>query len=163
MIWIDYAIIGLISLSAIVGLIRGFVREGFSLALWILAGWIGLTFSREFSVYLEASISMPSARIAAAFGILFVMTLVVGGLVGFLVSKLVSATGFSGTDRLAGLVFGVARGAVIVSVLVLLAGVTPLPEDPWWKESQLIPPFQKLALWLRGQLPAGVAGYVTYR
>lgn len=162
LIWIDYSIIGLIALSALIGLMRGFVREAFSLSLWALAGWVGLSFSHEFSVLLEPSITYPSARIAAAFGILFVTTLLLGGLLGFLLSKLVSATGFSGTDRLIGLLFGVARGALIVSVLVLLAGLTPLPTDPWWKESQLIPPFQKLALWLRGQLPTGLAGYVTY-
>lgn len=163
MIWVDYFIIGLITLSAAIGLWRGFVREAFSLALWVLAGWVGLTFSREFSVYLEPSLSYPSARIAAAFGALFIATLLLGGMLGFLIGKLVSATGFSGTDRLVGLMFGVARGAVIVAMLVLLAGLTPLPEDPWWKESRLIPPFQKLSLWLRDQLPSGLAGYVAYR
>ncbi|TAN51503.1 MAG: CvpA family protein [Methylococcaceae bacterium] len=163
LIWIDYAILGLIGLSALIGLLRGFIREAFSLVLWFLAGWVGLTFSREFSVFLEPSITQPSMRIAASFGILFITTLLLGGLLGFLLSTLVAATGFGGTDRLIGLLFGVARGAVIVAILVLLAGVTPLPEDPWWKESQLIPPFQKLALWLRGQLPDGLAGYVTYR
>lgn len=163
MIWIDYSIVGLIALSALIGLWRGFVREAFSLALWVAAVWVGLSFSREFSVFLEAKISYPSARIAAAFGVLFLTTLLLGGLLGFLVSKLVAATGFGGTDRLIGLLFGVARGSVIVAMLVLLAGLTPLPEDPWWKESQLIPPFQKLSLWLRDQLPMGLAGYVTYR
>lgn len=163
MIWIDYGILGLIALSAVVGLLRGFIREAFALLVWILAVWVGLTFSQDFAPLLQSHIQTPSVRIAAAFAALFMLTLLVGGLVGYLLAQLVQMTGFSGTDRLLGLLFGVARGALLVSVLVLLAGVTPMPNDPWWKESALIPPFQKLALWLREQLPAGLAGYVTYR
>jgi membrane protein required for colicin V production len=163
LIWIDYGIVGLLALSAVVGLMRGFIREAFSLLVWILAIWIGLTFSHDFAPLLEKHIQVPSVRIAAAFAVLFILTLLVGGLVGYLLTQLVQLTGFSGTDRLLGLLFGLARGALIVSVLVLLAGVTPLPNDPWWKESVLIPPFQKLAVWLREQLPTGLAGYVTYR
>lgn len=163
LIWIDYGIIGLVALSAVVGLLRGFIREAFSLLTWIVAVWVGLTFSHDFAPLLEKHVQIPSVRLAAAFAILFVATLLVGGLVSYLLTQLVQMTGFTGTDRLLGLLFGVARGTLLVSVLVLLAGVTPLPKDPWWTESVLIPPFQKLALWLREQLPAGLAGYVTYR
>jgi membrane protein required for colicin V production len=60
------------------------------------------------------------------------------------------------------MIFGIARGLVVVSITVMLAGLTPLPEDSWWKESMLIPPFQSLAVWLRDQIPSGLAGYVNY-
>lgn len=162
LIWVDYAILGLVVLSALIGLIRGLIREVFSLVLWAAAIWLGLHYSREASVLFDNTIPAPSARVAAAFLVLFIGTLLVGGLLGFLLGKLVSFTGLSGTDRLAGLVFGVARGGLIIAVLVLLAGATPIPEDPWWKQSRLIPPFQSLALWLRGQLPAGISAYVNY-
>jgi uncharacterized membrane protein required for colicin V production len=66
-----------------------------------------------------------------------------------------------GTDRLAGLLFGIARGAIIIVILVMLAGLTPLPESPWWVESQLIPHFQALAVWLNTHMPDSIAGYVT--
>lgn len=163
MIWIDYAIIGLVFISLIIGLMRGFIKEAFSLVIWILAIWVGLSFSREFSHFLESSISYPSARIAASFAILFVMTLVLGGLISFLLGVLVNKTGLTGTDRFAGMIFGIVRGMVVVSILVMLAGLTPLPEDSWWKESKLIPPFQSLALWLRDHIPSGLAGYIKYR
>lgn len=163
LIWVDYGIIGLIGLSALIGLMRGLVREVFSLALWGAAIWLGLRFGRDFSVHLESVIPIPSARMAASFLILFIGTLLAGGLLAYLLGKLVDSTGLGGTDRLAGLLFGMVRGMLIAAVLVLLAGVTPLPEDPWWKQSKLIPPFQSLALWLRDQLPAGLASYVKYR
>jgi membrane protein required for colicin V production len=94
---------------------------------------------------------------------LFVMTLVLGGLISFLLGVLVNKTGLTGTDRFAGMIFGIVRGMVVVSILVMLAGLTPLPEDSWWKESKLIPPFQSLALWLRDHIPSGLAGYIKYR
>ena len=163
MIWIDFAIIALVFISLFIGLLRGFIKEAFSLVTWILAIWVGLSFSREFSRFLEQSISYPSARIAASFAILFVMTLVLGGMISFLLGVLVNKTGLTGTDRFIGMIFGVARGIVVVSIIIILAGLTPLPEDSWWKESKLIPPFQTLAIWLRDQVPSGVAGYINYR
>lgn len=163
MIWVDYIILGLIGVSAVIGLIRGFVREVFSLVTWVVAIWIGLTFSREFSPYLESVISLPSARMAVSFALLFIVTLILGSLMGYLLAQLVSKTGLTGSDRFVGLIFGIARGMLVVAVLVLLAGLTPLPGDPWWRDSQLIEPFQSLAVWLRDKIPAGIAGQVMYR
>ena len=54
---------------------------------------------------------------------------------------------------LLGMVFGVARGALLVCALVLLAGLTPFPQDPWWQDSVLVPYFEELALWLKDLLP----------
>ena len=161
-IWIDYCVIGLIILSALIGLLRGLIREVFSLVLWGAASWLGLHYNHGFSVYLEPVIPVSSARLVVSFLVIFIGTLVVGGMIVFLLGKLVAGTGLGGTDRLAGLLFGVARGVLIVAVLVVLAGVTPLPADPWWKQSKLIPPFQSLALWLRTQIPSGLAAQVKF-
>ena len=163
MIWIDYAIAGLVLISAVIGLLRGFVKEAFALATWMIAVGVGWQYSRDFAVLLQNVISYPSARIAAAFGILFFMTLILGGLISFILNHLIEKTGLSGTDRLLGMMFGVLRGAVLVSIMVMLAGVTPLPEDPWWKQSFLIPPFQSLAVWLKDHIPSALAGYIHYR
>lgn len=163
MIWIDYAILGLVSISAIIGLIRGFIKEAFALLTWVVAIGVGLHYSRDFAVLLQNQISYPSARIATAFILLFVMTLILGGLISFILNHLIEKTGLSGTDRLVGMVFGIARGAVLVALMVMLAGVTPLPEDPWWKQSTLIPPFQSLAIWLKDHIPSDLAGYIHYR
>lgn len=162
MIWIDYTIIVLIMISSVIGLLRGFFREAFSLVIWVTAVWIGLSFSREFSGYLDGVISYPSARIAAAFAILFFVTLIIGGLISYLLGELIKKTGLTGSDRFAGMLFGIARGFVVVAIIIMLAGLTPLPEDSWWDESTLIPPFQSLAVWLRDHIPSGMAGYVNY-
>ena len=155
MIWIDYIIIGIIGLSALISLVRGFMREALSLAAWILAFWVAWTFFRELSLQLDW-FTVPSVQLGAAFLILFIATLMLGALVNFLVGQLVEKTGLSGTDRLIGILFGAARGALLVAILVLLAGLTPLPNDPWWTESQLIVYFQDLATWLKSLLPEDI-------
>ncbi len=162
-IWIDYAIIALILISSIIGLLRGFVKEAFSLFSWIVAIWVGLNYSREFSSFLESIISYPSARIAASFAVLFFLTLIIGSIISYLLGELIEKTGLTGSDRFAGMIFGIVRGMVVVSLVVVMAGLTPLPEDSWWKESVLIPPFQALAEWLRSHIPPGMGNYINYR
>ncbi|MCK5830460.1 MAG: CvpA family protein [Methylococcales bacterium] len=162
MIWIDYTIIGLIFISSVIGLLRGFIKEAFSLVIWVAAAWVALTFSKEFSVFLVNIISVPSVRVSVAFGCLFLITLVVGALISYLLSELVKKTGLTGSDRFAGMVFGITRGLIVVSIAVMMAGLTPLPEDLWWKESILIPPFQLLAVWFRDHIPSGLTDYVNF-
>lgn len=162
LIWIDYVILGIISISAIIGLFRGLVKEAFSLGTWLISIFIGIRFSQSFSVYLIDYIDLPSVRIATAFIVLLLLSLILGSMLSYLVSQIVEKTGLSGTDRFAGLIFGIARGMVVMSVLVLLAGLTPLPQDPWWVQSTLIGPFQELSVWLREQIPSGITGYLSY-
>ncbi len=153
MIWIDYAIIGLIALSAVFGLTRGFIREAFSLLGLGVAIWVSMQYGKALAGHFDKVIPVPSVRLVAAFAVLFITTLMLAGLVARLLSQLVMTTGLTGTDRIVGLLFGAGRGIVIVALLVFLGGLTPLPNDPWWKESKLIPSFQSLALWLRDRLP----------
>lgn len=163
MIWIDFTLIGLVFISVVLGLLRGFIKEVFSLSFWILASWVSLRFSREFSVFLVSAISPPSARMLASFVALFAITLGFGGLIGFLLSALAKNNRLSFMDRFGGMVLGVIRGMVSVTVIVMLAGWTPLPKDSWWKQSTLIPPFQLLAVWLRDHMSLGMAEYIKYR
>lgn len=161
MIWIDFAIIGLILITLIAGLLRGFRQEAFSLMVWLLAIWIGLSFSRDFSVFLQASVTHPSARIAASFAALLLLTLVIGGLIGFLLG--VNKNSLSIITRLGGMILGIVHGMIVITIIIMLAGLTSLPGDPWWKESKLLPPFQSVAIWLRDHIPSGMAEYIHYR
>ena len=157
LIWIDYVIFAVIGLSAIIGLFRGFVREALSLVAWGAAIWVALTFAPLAGSYLEPYIETPSLRHITAFAGLFLATLIVGAIVNYLVSLLVRKSGVGGTDRFLGLFFGIARGGLVVAILVLLAGLTPLPEDPWWSESETLPYFEEMAVSLRGFLPEDIA------
>ncbi len=162
MIWVDYAILVIIALSALISILRGFVRESLSLAGWVLAFWVALTFTRDLALHLEAYISVPSVRLVVAFLVLFFSALLLTMLINFLGGQLVDKTGLTGTDRMLGVVFGIARGSVIVAILVLLAGFTSVPRDPWWQESTFIHHFQELAVWIRGFLPPDSAAKIGY-
>ena len=160
--WIDVVILALIALSAILSLFRGFVREAVALVTWLVALWVAMAFYEDLAAILSQWISLPSAQRITAFAVLFICVLLLGAIVNFLASKLVNKTGLTGTDKLLGIVFGVARGGVIVAILVLLAGLTPLPQDPWWQDSQMLGYFQELAMWMRSYLPNEIADNITY-
>ncbi|MGH8533260.1 MAG: CvpA family protein [Gammaproteobacteria bacterium] len=162
MIWVDYAILAIIGLSALISILRGLIREVLSLLAWILAILVAMTFMRPLADSLTPYISVPSARLIIAFMALFIATLLCGAIINFIIAKLVISSGLSGTDRMLGIVFGIARGALVVGVLVLMAGLTPLPQDPWWEQSVLLGRFEAMALWLRSYLPPEVAAYLTF-
>jgi membrane protein required for colicin V production len=156
MIWVDYVIIGIIALSALIGLARGLIREVISLAVWIVAVAAAWLFYQPVAAELEPWIATPSVRIGAAVLLLIIGVLILGAVIAWLLTTLVDKTGLSGTDRLLGIVFGAARGAVLVAILVFLASLTPVTQDPWWQESDLLVHFQILADWMLAQVPPDV-------
>ena len=145
--WVDWAIIAIIAISSLISLKRGFVKEALSLVTWIIAGVVAWMFGGALSQHLTDFIEMPSARVIAGCAILFVATLLVGALVNFLIGELVRVTGLSGTDRFLGMVFGGARGALLVVVLTGLLSLAPVQQDPWWQQSSLLPHFLMVADW----------------
>jgi membrane protein required for colicin V production len=119
-------------------------------------------FSGAVGVMLEPHVAGPTARLVIAFVAVLVATLIGVGLVNFLIGKLLESTGLSGTDRLLGALFGFARGAAIVGIVVLLAGLTPLPTQPWWQEARTIAPFETAALYALNWLPPELAGNFAF-
>ncbi|MGD2076119.1 MAG: CvpA family protein [Gammaproteobacteria bacterium] len=162
MTWADYFLLAIITISALLSLWRGFVKEALSLTTWVLALWVAILFFEKLGNWLTRWIDTPSISDVVAFAALFISTVLLGGLVNFLAGQLVAKTGLTATDRALGMVFGIARGMVIVAVLVLLAGLTALPQDPWWSESLLLVHFKDMALWLRSFLPPDVAENIHY-
>ena len=159
--WADYCIIIALVLSVLMGLWRGFIGEVIALACWVLAFWVAWTFGAQLAAQFTA-ITLPSARLLLGYAICFVGVLIAGALVGFLMRKLVATSGLSGSDRMLGMVFGLLRGLAIVTIAVLILKFTPLPQDPWWKESKLLPTFENAARWLTTKLPPEVTHYLDF-
>lgn len=99
--WIDYCILGIIALSTLISLVRGFVKEAISLAVWFAAFFIASHFYADLAAHLT-NFSDPMIRSAVAIAILFVVTLILGGLLNYVVGQMVQYTGLSGTDRALG-------------------------------------------------------------
>lgn len=144
---VDWAIIAIIAISALISLKRGFVKEALSLLTWVIAGAVAWMFGGSLSQYLSGYIETPSARVIAGCAILFVATLLVGAMVNFLIGELIRVTGLSGTDRFLGMVFGAARGGLLVVVAVGLLSLGPVQQDQWWQKSRLLPQFVMVADW----------------
>jgi len=161
--YVDYAVLGIIIVSILVGSLRGFIKEVFSLAVWAAAFLVAFQYSGALAMMLESHIELPSARTSLAFAGLFLSVLLVGGLITFLVGKLVEKTGLSGTDRLLGGVFGAFRGLILILFIMLVAGLTPVPQDPWWQQSRSIQSLLPLAEWSARFLPDYILEYMDLR
>jgi membrane protein required for colicin V production len=158
--WADYIIIAILGLSIMVGLWRGLISEVLALLIWVAAFWMAWTFGPALAAHFDPLISLPSARIIVGYGLCFVAVLILGALLRFAISRLVEGTGLSGTDRLLGMLFGFARGVLLVTLLVFLIGFTAFTRDPWWRQSVLLPQFQQVAAWLGQRVPPGVRDYL---
>lgn len=149
MIWTDWVIVGIIALSGVLSLKRGFLREAMSLITWVVAFILARLFSGVLSSHIAPFLPDPAASLMLAFAILFVLTLLCGSLIQMLVTALVRATGLSATDRLLGVGFGVVRGGLVIIVTVALLRMTPVAANDWWQSSTLIPHFVLLEGWTK--------------
>ncbi len=152
MVWLDYALLGVMLLSALLGLLRGLVKEALSLGGWVLSFWAAMRFGGDAAAYLEGHVAIPELRQAAAFFGVFVAVLLVVTLVAKLVSRVVRASPLNGFDRGMGLLFGLARGMILIMVVVVLGGLTPLAETPAWQASLTVYYLQGLAAWVMEQM-----------
>ncbi|CAH0534059.1 Colicin V production protein [Vibrio stylophorae] len=147
LIWVDYVIIGIIAFSALVSLIRGFVKEALSLVIWFAAFFVASQFYPQLAQYFT-QIQDELLRNGAAIAVLFIATLILGAMVNYIIGQLVQKTGLSGTDRVLGVVFGGVRGVLIVAaVLFFLDAFTTFSDSDWWRDSVLIPRFAVVIEW----------------
>lgn len=156
---IDWVILAVLAVSALISLKRGFVREALSLATWVIAFIVARLFSGNLATLLEGMVETNSLRWIIAFAILFAGTIVIGAMLNHLLSEVVRVTGLTGTDRVFGMVFGLIRGLIILVAIVYGLQFTLVPQDAWWQESIFIPYLSTLADWARKTLP-GAAGQV---
>jgi len=149
----DVAVVAFLFLSVVLALFRGLIREVVALVSWVIGVVVALLYAGDLaSVFVGWRIT-PAVAQVLAFIALFVGVLIVGGVVGSLLSRMIRAVGLGWVDRLLGGAFGVVRGLAIVLVFVLIAGVTSLPRNAWWQDALLAPPLVSAALEFRDWLP----------
>lgn len=159
---IDWVILAVLAISALISLKRGFVKEALSLASWVLAFVVARMFSANLATLLAGTVETESIRWIIAFAILFVGTVVIGALLSHLIVQFIHATGLTGTDRIFGMFFGLVRGLVIVVAIVYGLQFTVVPHDPWWQESTIIPYLSTVADWARKTLPDAAGQLMSF-
>ena len=159
---VDWVLLGVVVLSALMGAMRGIVVEVLSLVVWIAAFWLAFSYGAAISELFATQVHDAAARLLVAYALVFIAALIIGSLVTWLIGKLVRSIGLGGIDRLFGMLFGVVRGFALACVLVLLLGLTGLPQELSWHASPLVPQFQRGAEWMKGWLPASAAQHVNF-
>jgi membrane protein required for colicin V production len=159
----DYAVLGVVGASVLLGLWRGVVSEILALVAWVAAFFAARAWGEAASGFFAGWVAEPALRYAAGFAAVFVGVLLVFGIGRLVLSLLLRAVGLGLVDRMLGSVFGIARGFVIVLVAVLLGGMTALPKQPWWRQAVLAPPLETAVIAAKPWLPAEVAKRIHYR
>lgn len=158
----DYAVLLIIGFSVLVSVMRGAVREILALASWIAAFWAASIYTPWLAGELPEAVPGEALPLLAAFVILFLGMLLLMSLLTIALSELVKKIGLSTLDRGMGAVFGLARGGVIVIVLVLLAGLTGLPRQSFWRDAMFSAPLEAATLKVTAWLPEGLARRISY-
>ena len=145
---VDWLILAILSVSGLLSLWRGFVKEAISLVFWVTAFILSIRLSVQFSTLIPTAIESESVRVMLSFIAIFFGTLIIGGLINRIISSLLKFSGMGGTDRFLGMVFGVFRGGVLVmAALIVLPPFFDVEQQAWWRNSILIPKFLLLEEW----------------
>ena len=159
---VDYAVLAIVGLSVLISVWRGAVREVLALVARFAAFIVAQAYAPMAAVYLPASIDNAALRLLAGFVCVFVLVLVVTTLGSAAISRLVRSVGLGPLDRGIGAIFGVARGMLVVIILVLLCGLTTFPRTPSWRDAMLSPALEAAAASVRPFLPYELARRIDF-
>jgi membrane protein required for colicin V production len=147
---VDYIILAILIMSALMGLVRGLLREAIAVITWFLAIVLAWNFGPSLEPHLGGVLVGSPLRIWAARALIFVGVLLLGGAISVIVSNYVRVSMFAGLDKFLGFVFGIIRGIVIVGAFTIAVQALRMDEDPSWKRSKLMPYAIGVADALRG-------------
>ncbi|MGH8678229.1 MAG: CvpA family protein [Burkholderiales bacterium] len=162
MTFFDYAALLIVGVSIVISLVRGLMREVLSLASWICAFFVARFGAPVVAEWLPGAVSHEGVRLALGFVLVMVASVLLFSLISLQLAKLVKLTGLTSTDRVLGAFFGLARGLLVAIVTVLIAGLTPLPQERFWREAMFAAPLEAAASWLRPWLPHEVRSRMRY-
>jgi membrane protein required for colicin V production len=158
----DYIALAIVGLSIILSVMRGFLRELLAILGWAAAFIVAKTYSSELMPMMPVDIPTESFRVLASFLVLFLATLLVASLLAIAITTLIKSVGLGWLNRLLGAFFGLARGLLIVCIVVFLAGLTELPSDARWRNAMFSAPLEALVISILPWMPIGIAKHVKY-
>lgn len=158
----DYAVLAILVVSILLSVVRGVVRELFSLAGWVVAFMVANSFAAGFAPMLPSSIAGESLRMLLAFAALFLSALLAMALMTMMISALTRTVGLGFADRFFGSLFGFMRGLLVVLLIVLAAGLTAMPQEPFWQKALLSKPLETAAMMVIPWLPQDLSRRISY-
>ena len=156
----DWFLLGILLISLLLGAWRGLVYEVISVLGWIAAFVLAQWFAPEVAERLPMQGSSQAFRYAAAFVLIFVLSVFASGLLSALVRKVISAVGLRPVDRILGAVFGLFRGLILLLALTVVIHMTSMSQSDWWQESRGRPLLSTLIKGLKPMLPVKFGAFL---
>ena len=151
--------------STALGLYKGFVREAVALATLVLAfvaafyfatyplRWLPPEWLVPVWTYSQWTVAARDVAHVVSFAVILLLTVALGNAVARGLGRLANEGALGGLNRFFGGLFGLARGAAVVVLLVMLASATRIVELPWWREATMLAPFETVAVRVISLLP----------
>jgi membrane protein required for colicin V production len=158
----DYTVLSIVGISVLIGIWRGVVSELLALAAWLVAFFTAREFATSLVPWLTNWIAEPSLCLAVAYAGIFVGVLLIFAILRFAISMMISAAGLGVLDRLLGAFFGAVRGTLIVLIAVMIAGLTPLTAQPYWRDAVLARPLETAVFAVKRWMPAELATRIKF-
>lgn len=136
MVALDWVFLAVLAASLLLGAWRGLVYEVLSVISWVAAFVLAQWLAPQAAALLPMGGSGEAMRYAAGFVAVFIAVVFTGGLLAWLIKKMVEAVGLRPIDRTLGAAFGLVRGAVVLLALAVVINMTPLQRGEWWTESK---------------------------
>lgn len=158
----DYLVLAILVISALLGLLRGLVKELLSMCAYIAAFLGAVWWGPRVSTWLEGWLENPLLRTGVSYLAVFLVVLLLVGLLNMTLATLIQRTGLTPADHGLGALFGFLRGLLVVLTLVTLAGYTELPAEAWWKEARLSGAAVQAVQYVKTWLPPSLASWLPY-
>lgn len=149
----DLILLAIIGISALLGLMRGFVGIVVGAASWLVSGWAAFQFGAPAGRWLAEGQAVKASHMLGGYILVFVSVMLLVFMLGWAARSAMESMRLSGTDRALGFGLGALRGVFFAAVLVVMASFTPLPREPLWQQSAVLPMVSPVASWMRSQLP----------
>lgn len=154
---LDWVIVGVLGVSVLLGVLRGFVREALAIAGWVVGIVLALRYSVDVGRALPFDLPLPALRTGIGALAIVVASVFVAALAGWILRQLVEAAKLSAADRALGALFGVTRAVLIVLAVVFFVSGTNAARQPLWRESALLPPIEAAVRFASPYLPESFA------
>jgi membrane protein required for colicin V production len=158
----DYAVGAVVGVSLLIGVLRGAVKELTALAGWVVAILVANRYATALAGQLQPNNASPTLTVVGAYVLIIIVCLLFTALLKLALSELIKAAGLTAVDRFLGIFVGGARGVLIVLLIVLAAGMTSLPQAPFWRDAALSSWFETLAIAVKPWLPQEIAQRIHF-
>jgi membrane protein required for colicin V production len=161
--WLDLILLGVMLISGLLAMIRGFMREILSIAGWGAAAVATLLLYPKLLPIAKANIASDMVATAVVIAGVFLVTLLLVSVVTVRISDMILDSRIGALDRTLGFLFGLGRGLIIVVVAFLFFAwlVPPAKQPDGVKNAKSRVVLENTGEWLQGLLPQDMDNYLS--